>query len=274
MNQQVQERNLKCKDGIELLMRQNLVKNQRAVVVIVHGICEHSGRYDHVASSLNQNGYSVYRFDLRGHGRSGGERAFVDDLQVLIDDTDTVVNLAKKENPDVPLFMLGHSMGGFISAVYGVKHPDKIKGQVLSGAPVIVIPSVKGLESFDYNAQAHSPLPNSLSNVISRDPKVVKAYAEDPLVLKEFTMKLMGEVFIKGGKWIMDNVASYVCPCLILHGSADQIVTPDASKYFYEHIGSKDKEIKIYDGLYHEILNEPEKKTVMDDIDRWIKARI
>ena len=274
MNPQVQERSLKCKDGIDLLVKQSLVENPRAVVVIVHGICEHSGRYDHVVSNLNEYGYSVYRFDLRGHGRSGGERAFVDDLQVLIDDAESVVNLARKENPDLPLFMLGHSMGGLISAIYGVKYPDKIKGQVFSGAPVIILPAVKGLQSFDYNAQAHSPIPNSLSNVVSRDPKVVEDYAKDPLVLKEFTMKLMGEVFIKGGKWIMDNMASYAYPCLILHGGADQIVPPEASKHFFEHVGSKDKDMKIYDGLFHEILNEPEKKMVMDDINRWIKAHI
>jgi acylglycerol lipase len=274
MSQQVQEINLKSKDGIDLFVRKNLVKKPLAVVIIVHGICEHSGRYDHVASNFNKLGYSVYRFDLHGHGRSGGERAFVDDLQVLIDDAECVVDLARKENPDVPLFMLGHSMGGLISAIYGVKNPGKLKGQVLSGAPVISLPAVKGLQSFDYNAQAHSPIPNSLSNVVSRDPKVVEDYANDPLVLKEFTMKLMGEVFIKGSNWIMENMASYSYPCLILHGSADQIVPPEASKYFNEHIGSKDKEMKIYDGLFHEILNEPEKKMVMDDINKWIKARI
>jgi acylglycerol lipase len=274
MNKKPEENTLKCKDGVDFLVRQNLVKNPLAVIVIVHGICEHSGRYGHVAASFNKFGYSVYRFDLHGHGGTGGERAFVDDLQFLIDDADSAVNLAKEENPGLPVFMLGHSMGGLISAIYGIKYPDKIKGQVLSGAAVMILPAVKGLLSFDYNAQAHSAIPNSLSNVISRDPKVIEAYAKDPLVLKEFTMKLMGEVFIKGGKWITDNMASYACPCLILHGSADQIVPPEASKYFYEHIGSKDKNIKIYEGLYHEILNEPEKKTVMDDINTWIQAHI
>jgi alpha-beta hydrolase superfamily lysophospholipase len=274
VNQEVRERTLKSKDGIDLSVRQNNVKNPLAVVVIVHGICEHSGRYDAVASNFNKNGFSVYRFDLHGHGRSGGDRGYVDDLQVLIDDADSVVNLSKEENPGLPIFMLGHSMGGLISAIYGVRHPDKIKGQVLSGAAVMILPAVKGLLSFDYNTQARSPIPNSLSNVVSRDPKVVEAYNNDQLVLKTFTMKLMGEAFIKGGKWITENMASYECPCLILHGSADQIVPPEASKNFYEHIGSKDKDIKIYEGLYHEILNEPEKETVMLDIDRWIKAHM
>ncbi len=274
MIKQADERILKCKDGVDFLVRQNLVKNPLAMIAIVHGICEHSGRYDHVAASFNKSGYSVYRFDLHGHGRTGGERGFVDDLQVLIDDTDSVVNLAKEENPGLQIFMLGHSMGGLISAIYGIKHPDKLKGQVLSGAAVMILPAVKGLLSFDYNAQAHSPIPNSISNVISRDPKVVEAYNKDTLVLKTFTMKLMGEAFIKGGKWITENVSSYSYPCLILHGSADQIVPPEASKYFYENISSKDKNIKIYEGLYHEILNEPEKEIVMLDIDKWIKAHI
>ncbi|OHD62780.1 MAG: lipase [Spirochaetes bacterium RBG_13_51_14] len=274
MKTKARESTLKTGDGIELFMSKSTVDRPAAAVVIVHGICEHSGRYDYVVSSLNKWGYSVYRFDNRGHGRSGGDKAFIDDFYLFIDDADRVVQTARNENPDIPIFMLGHSMGGLIAASYGVKHPDTLSGQILSGPAAIVLPAVKGLVNFDYNAQARSPIPNSLSNVISRDPKVVQAYADDPLVHKEFTMKLMGEVFIRGAQWLMDNMNSYAYPCLILHGGGDQIVTPDASRYLYEHISSTDKQMKIYDGLYHEILNEPERDTVLKDIHGWIEARI
>ena len=265
---------VKANDGIDLFLSQSNVNDPKAVFVIVHGLCEHSGRYDYVASRLNDWGYSVYRFDNRGHGRSGGKPAFVDDFQNFIDDAETVVGTAIKENPNVPLFMLGHSMGGFITACYGVKYPGRLSGQVLSAPPVIILPALQGLESFDFNATPLAPIPNSLTNLISRDPEVVKAYTDDPLVHKEFTTKLMGELFIRGGKWIMDNMGAYRYPCIILHGGSDQIVPPDASRYFYDHIASIDKQIKIYDGLFHEILNEPEKDMVLEDIHTWIEGRI
>ena len=261
-------------DGVELFASKNLVDHPKAVVVLVHGLCEHSGRYDYVVSRLNAFGYSVYRFDNRGHGRSGGERGFIEDYQLFLEDADTIVRGARQENPGIPVFMLGHSMGGFITACYGVKYPDRLSGQVLSGAAVILLPAVKDMEFFDFDAAPRMPIPNSLAAVVSRDPDVVKAYTDDPLVLKEFTMKLMGEVLIKGAKRIMETMGAYRYPCLILHGGGDQIVSPDASKYLYDHISSTDKQLKIYDGLFHEILNEPEKETVLEDIHQWIEKRI
>lgn len=104
---------------IELFTKINAVDAPKAVIVIVHGICEHSGRYEHVASHFNRGGFSVYRFDNRGHGRSGGDKGYLDDFQLYIDDADTIVEKAIKENPGIPVFMLGHSMGGFITACFG-----------------------------------------------------------------------------------------------------------------------------------------------------------
>jgi len=270
----VKQTSVNVGNGVDLWITSSLVEKPRAIVIIVHGLCEHAGRYDAVVERLNASGYSVYRFDNRGHGRSGGARGFIENYLDFIDDADKVVGMAKQDNPRVPAFMLGHSMGGFITAAYGVSHPGRLSGQILSGAAVIVLPLFKDLESFDYNADPLAPIPNSLSSLISRDPGVVKAYAADPLVLKEFTTKMMGEVFLSGAKWLMENMGAYTYPCLILHGGDDQIVPADASRYFYEHIGSTDKQLKIYDGLYHEILNEPEKETVIQDIRAWIEARI
>jgi acylglycerol lipase len=275
MDKKSEESLMTADEGIELLLTRNLTDRPRAVMVIVHGICEHSGRYNYISSRFNTWGYSVYRFDLRGHGRSGGERGYIEDYERFIDDTDMVVTLARQENPGLPLFLLGHSMGGFITVAYGVKHPNRLSGLIHSGAAVMAPPEVKALgEGFDYNALALTPIPNNLSNLISRDPNVIKAYNDDPLVLKEFTIKLMGEIFIKGMKWLLKNMSSYRYPCLILHGGGDQIVPSEASQNLYNRIASTDKQIKIYDGLYHEILNEPEKETVLADIHQWIEARI
>jgi alpha-beta hydrolase superfamily lysophospholipase len=273
MSPQAQEERIKTTDGVELFVRRNGVENPKGVVVIVHGLCEHGGRYDHVVSRLNDWGWSVYRFDLRGHGRSGGERGFVSDFQRYPEDTDLIVQKARKEIGDRPLYLLGHSMGGFIAAAYGILYPDRLQGIIHSGAAVIVLPMVADLGDFDYKAVAMNPIPNELAAQVSRDPQVVRAYQEDPLVLKEFTTQLMGEVFLRGAKWLMEHMKDYRYPCLILHGGGDQIVTAEASRYFHEHISSPDKTLKIYDGLFHEILNEPEKERVLEDIRLWLEGR-
>lgn len=274
MSSSVKEKKLNVGDGIDLFVLHNPVKKPKASIVMVHGICEHCGRYDWVADKLNSFGYSVYRFDLRGHGRSGGERGYIKDYHDLIDDTNKVVSMAKKNKPNIPTFMLGHSMGGFIAAFYGIKHPKKLSGQVLSGAAVMLMSPFDQMENFDYDSKPFTPIPNSLVDKICRDPEVVRIYKEDPLNLKEFTYKLMGEMFIKGTKHIMESVSKYSCPCLILHGTEDQIVTKEASNYFYGHISSEDKQLKMYNGLFHEIMNEPEKDEVLEDIHQWLQARI
>lgn len=270
----IQESKLEVGGGVELFVAKHAVDHPRCVVVIVHGLCEHSGRYLAVAAGFNAFGYAVYRFDNRGHGRSGGERGHVNDFNEFIDDAEKVVAWVKKENPGLPVFMLGHSMGGFIAAAHAVKYPGRLSGQVLSGAASGIQPMLAGLEGVDFSAKAREPIANALVEMVSRDPQVVSAYRDDPLNLKEFSTQLMSEVLIRGARWLMNHYAAYTCPCLILHGGADQIVTPETSGTFYENIASADKELKIYDGLYHEILNEPEKDTVMEDIRRWLEKRI
>ncbi len=274
MSVMARERKINTRDETELFVKHNAVDSPKAAVVIVHGLCEHSGRYDYAAAKLNAFGYSVYRFDNRGHGRSGGEQGYLDDYQLYIEDTERIVETVSGENPGLPLFMLGHSMGGFIACAYGVQNPGRLAGQIFSGAAVIFLPIFAEYELFDFDSEAHTPISNELADIISRDTDIVQAYKDDPYVLKQFATKLMGEVFIKGAKWLMSSMDAYEYPCLILHGGSDQIVTPDASHYLYEHVSSKDKEIKIYEGLFHEILNEPEKDTVLDDINNWIEGRL
>lgn len=270
------EEKIKSFDGTELFCVRNLVDNPKAVLVIVHGLCEHLGRYEYLTEKLNGFGYSVYRFDNRGHGKSGGERGYIKDFQYFFDDADVIVNLAMAENKGIPVFMLGHSMGGFITAGYGIKYRNKLKGQILSGAAVIELPLAEGVKKdnfFEKNPMAI--LPNSLSSLICRDKSVVKAYDDDPLVLKEFTAKLMGEFGVRGAAWITENIDKYEYPCLILHGGNDQIVTNECAKWMLANAKSADKEMKIYEGCYHEILNEKdEKDIVIKDIHNWIEKRI
>ena len=258
---------------VDLFVSVDAAENPKAVVVIVHGLAEHLGRYDTVVRELNEAGYSVYRFDNQGHGRSGGERGYLDNFNQFIDDADLLVEKAAKENAGLPIFMLGHSMGGFITAAYGVKYPGKLRGQVLSGGAVTLLPLFDDFKSIDFEAEPRVKVPNALSALICRDISVVEAYDNDALVLKETCQKLLGEVFINGATWLEANLSSYAYPCLILHGGDDQIVTPNASKFMAETIASEDKELKLYPEFYHEILNEKERRMVMADILKWMNAR-
>ncbi|HHV17803.1 MAG TPA: alpha/beta hydrolase [Thermoanaerobacterales bacterium] len=271
------ERKFKSFDGTEIFYRKDIPKTIRAIVVIVHGLCEHLGRYDYVTQKFNDKGLGVYRFDNRGHGKSGGERGYVENFQNFFDDADKAVDLVLAEHEDLPVFMLGHSMGGFIAAGYGMKYPEKLRGQILSGPALLEIEAlVKDIKRDNYfEKYPREKAPNALSNLICRDPEVVKAYDEDPLVLKETNLKLLGEAFVKGPIWLSENVNKYEYPCLILHGEDDKIVPSESSKWLYENAPSKDKSIKIYKDCYHEILNEKEEKDkVIDDIITWIEDRI
>ncbi|MDV3429457.1 MAG: alpha/beta hydrolase [Bacillota bacterium] len=270
------EEKVKSFDGTELFCVRNLVDNPKAVLVIVHGLCEHLGRYEYLTEKLNGFSYSVYRFDNRGHGKSGGERGYIEDFQYFFDDADIIVDLAMAENKGVPVFMLGHSMGGFITAGYGIKYRNKLRGQILSGAAVIELHLAEGGKKDNFfEKKPRAILPNSLSSLICRDKSVVKAYDDDPLVLKEFTAKLMGEFGVRGAAYISKNIDKYEYPCLILHGGNDQIVTNECAKWMLANAKSADKEMKIYTDCYHEILNEKdEKDTVIEDIHNWIEKRI
>lgn len=261
-------------DGTELFFKKDMPDNPKAVFVFVHGLCEHLGRYDYIAEKFNEFGYGVYRFDNRGHGRSGGERGYIEDFKYFIDDADMVVDTVKRENPELPIFMLGHSMGGYITAAYGVKYPNRLNGQIFSGACTIELPIFEGLKKIDFDENPREKSPNSLSSMICRDPEVIKCYEDDPLVLKETNIKLLGEVFIKGVAWLNEHIDEYTYPCIILHGGDDRIVTCESSKYLYENIHSKDKELKIYSDLFHEILNEKEKDKIIDDIHNWVEKRL
>ncbi len=266
---------LECKiksyDGTELFMVKNPVENPKAIVVFVHGLGEHLGRYNYLTDKFNNNGFTVYRFDHRGHGHSAGARAFYEDYNEIIDDVNLIVELAKSENPEHKVFVLGHSMGGYAVACYGVKYPDKVDGIIMSGGLTRDKGGLTTSIPTDFNPIMY--LPNGLGHVVSRDSDIVKAYADDPLVLKEISVGLFYTI-VKGLNWLNENTKNFKYPVLILHGRDDRIVSCEDSTEFYDLITSADKELKIYDVLFHEIFNEPEKDEVIEDVLNWINARI
>ena len=269
---------LKLRDNTELYLKRDLPENPTAIIVINHGFAEHLNRYDYVTKILNKANLGVYRYDLRGHGRTKSKKGYIEDFMDFVKDADEVVNLAKTENPDLPIFMLGHSMGGFITLCYGIDKPNKLKGQIFSGAAIRRLPVVNGIKGNIVKLLGRI-IPNlSIKNNLSKDicsvKEVVDEYINDPLILKEAKLKFYSEFLIRGTDWIEKNIEKYEYPCLITHGEKDKIVPKEVSIYLYSKISSEDKEIKIYDNLYHEILNENEKDKVLSDIINWIYERV
>ena len=272
------ENYLKCRDGIELFYKKDIPKKPLAAILINHGFAEHCDRYDYVAKRLMEENFIVYRYDLRGHGRTKSSKGYIKDFMDLTYDADEMVNLIKKENPKLPIFMLGHSMGGFITCVYGIEYPNKLKGQIFSGAAVQRIPQVEGIKGDLFRiANIFTPkkkIKNQLSRDICSVVEVVEDYEKDPMVLTEATMNFYVEFLVKGTDWVEKNISKYKYPCLITHGEKDKIVPKEIAMFLYNGISSKDKEIKIYDGLYHEILNEKEKDKILWDMVNWLYKKL
>jgi len=262
-------------DNVSLFVRSDLPAEAKAVFILVHGLAEHGGRYQYVTEKCNRFGYGVYRFDHRGHGKSEGERAHVDDFMHFVDDAALVVDMAGRENPGLPLFMFGHSMGGQVAAVYGIRYKGVLAGQIFSGALFREPAAAAELKKIDFaRLPAAARMPNALAAFVSRDPDVVRAYENDPLVLKEVGLRLLGAIAVRGPAWLNDHVREYDGPCLILHGGGDRIVDPESARWFHAHISSADKELRVYDELYHEVWNEREKDGVIEDIHRWVEKRM
>jgi lysophospholipase len=256
-------------DGTRLFLKTDLPAAPKAIVVIVHGLCEHLGRYAYVTHKLTGHKYGVYSFDHRGHGKSEGKPIFYNDFHELLDDVHSVVELAHKEHPTLPVFLLGHSMGGFAVTTYGMKYPHTVKGIVASGAltrfnQVLPIPPGMPVDAY---------FPNALADAICSDPAVVEAYKNDPLVGKQVSFGLF-YALLAGIEWNKANASQFVDPVLLLHGCNDALVSEKDSRDFYGDIASADKTLKIYAFLFHEIFNEPSKDEVIGDAIAWMDKRL
>jgi alpha-beta hydrolase superfamily lysophospholipase len=249
----------------------------RAIVVIAHGAGEHSARYAHVAERLTGAGYAVYALDHRGHGRSQGRRAMFERLDLVLEDLSTLIARARDQHAGHPVFLLGHSLGGAVALAYAGRHGDQLAGLVLSG-PVAAMETASPVTRIA--ARVLSTLTPNLglmdvdSTQISRDPDVVRAYQEDPLVYRgKFPARTISEVVGEVTRF-PQTVTELRMPLLIMHGTADTLAPPAGSKMVAERAGSQDKTLKLYDGLYHEVFNEPEQDQVIGDLVEWLDARV
>lgn len=264
------EANYTSLDGTKLYLNKEISNDDKAVCVIVHGLCEHQGRYDYLADKFHKAGIGTYRFDHRGHGRSEGERTYYKDFNDMLDDVNVFVDLAIKENPNKPVFLLGHSMGGFAVALYGVKYPDKkLSGIVTSGALTFdnggLIRNVPG------DMDPHQQLPNELGAGVCSVQEVVDWYGKDPYNTMTFTAGLCYAV-IDGLNWFDASKFNY--PVIMMHGEKDGLVSLQDTYEFFAKAGSKDRQMKIYGGLFHEIFNEYCHDETIGDAINWILNRI
>lgn len=254
----------------------NEMANAKAIVVINHGFAEHVGRYDWVVQELNLAGYSCVRYDLRGHGETDSKRGHIDSYEQFISDCEYVVDLAQALDPSKDVFILGHSMGGLVSVMAALSFPDKIKGQVLSGPGLRDLPAVRGIRkpmlSFISKVAPNLMLPNPVTNQICSDIEVVNGYKADPLVLKKASARFLCEFTVEASKFVDQNIHQYDLPVLIVHGEKDSIVPVEIGQFFFDSIASVDKEFIVYEGLYHEILNEKSRGLVMSDIIAWLDS--
>ena len=253
-------------------------ENTRAVVLLVHGLGEHGGRYAHVADHLTRRGFAVYTVDHYGHGKSDGHAGFVERFSVYLDGVDELAKKARAEHPSLPLFLLGHSMGGLIAAAWLLTNQDAVRACVLSGpllkadqAPSALLLALNRLLSA---LVPTLPMIQLDASGVSRDPAVVDAYVNDPLVFHgKLTARLIAELSAT-----MDNTLSRASdihiPVIFMHGEQDLLTSPSGSKEMFAGVSSEDKTLKLYPGLYHEIFNEPEQDAVLADMSAWLETQL
>jgi alpha-beta hydrolase superfamily lysophospholipase len=250
----------------------------KAVLLIAHGLAEHSGRYMNVVNHFVPLGYAVYGIDYLGHGKSDGPRTFVQTFDDYLNTLETYHSMVEDWQPSKPIFLVGHSMGGLVAPLFVLAHGPNLAGMIISG-PASKVP--------DYVSQLVIFMGKLLSTIlpkvgvqsvdadgVSRDPVVVQAYENDPLVYRgKATARLAAEL-LKAMERLRLEAAEIVMPVLIMQGSEDKLVDPDGAQLLHDIIGSSDKTLKIYPGLYHEIFNEPERNQVFADMQAWLEEHI
>lgn len=249
----------------------------RAVIVLVHGVAEHSGRYVHVGQRLAAADFAVYALDHLGHGKSAGSKANIGSMDGAADNVAAMLDIATREHPGVPRFLIGHSMGSLIVLHLATRAPIDVTGIVLSAPPL-------DISAGNAVQRALAPLLTRLtpnlgvlkldSSQISRDPEVVRAYDNDPLVYRGKLPARTATEVLNTTFLIKDRLPKLTVPLLVLHGTGDAIAAPSSTDLIERGAGSKDLTAIRYEGLYHEIFNEPERDKVLGDVVDWLETHV
>ncbi|MEI9946748.1 MAG: lysophospholipase [Chitinophagaceae bacterium] len=248
----------------------------KGIVLIVHGLNSHSGYYENFALQLNENNFEVYAIDLAGRGRSDGERYYIGDYNDIVADIDHLLNTIKATHPAVPVFLLGHSAGSVFASVYAVQYQDKLNGLISESfafqlpAPGFALATIKFLA----HIIPHARLVKLNNGDFSRDKTVVDTMNNDPLLTNEKQPAKTMQQLLLAAEYLKKAMPGIKLPLLILHGTADKATKPGGSEYFMEHASSADKQLKLYEGHYHDLLNDKYYGIVVRDILRWLNERV
>jgi acylglycerol lipase len=271
------EESFKSLGGLQIHMRSWQPKGKpSAVVAICHGVNSHSGQYSWAAEAFAAKGFAVYAVDLRGRGKSEGERFYVENIAEYVADVDGMIAIAKKRHPGLPVYLLGHSAGGVVACTYALDHQENINGLICESfafqvpAPGFVLAAVKGLS---HVAPRLGVLTLHMKD-FTRDPAALKVLEDDPLTKGEVQPAMTVAALARADERLHDSFGQITLPLLILHGTADNATVCKGSEYFNAHAGSRDKTFKLYDGHFHDLLNDIGKEAVMADVVGWLEARI
>jgi alpha-beta hydrolase superfamily lysophospholipase len=264
-----------ARDGLSLYEQSWLpVGEPRATVVVVHGVTEHSGRYARLANDLNDRGYAVHAMDLRGHGRSAGERILVRRFDEHLDDVELFLERAATRQPDKPLFLFGHSMGGAIAGLFAATRQPHVRGVILSAPAVVVgggvFPLLRQIAGLVSAVWPTLRLVHMGCGFISRDPAAVESFRNDPLVFHGGFPVRTGAEILRAATRLQTEAKHLTLPLLVLHGTGDKVTDVRGSRLLVARAGSPDKTLRLYPGLYHELLSEPERAQVLADLLAWL----
>lgn len=248
----------------------------RASLVICHGVNSHGGQYLRAGEDFAQRGFAVTALDLRGRGRSDGERFYAESIDEYVSDLSLAIEHARSLHPEVPVYVLGHSAGGVTATSYALDNQDKIAGLICESfafrvfAPNFALKVLEGASHFFPHAHV---LKLKMAD-FSRDPAWVAQLEADPLTLDETQPVATVAAFARAGERFEREFSRIALPVLIMHGTADKATRPDGSEQFFREAGSTDKTLKLYNGHYHDLLNDLGREQVMDDVADWIEARL
>lgn len=269
------------KDGLEIFHQRWMVDDPRGAVLIVHGLGEHSGRYGHLLETMSGAGVCFFALDHQGHGKSGGKRGHVNDFADYAADLKQYLDqIVKKEAPGLPLICLGHSMGGLIAALFALTHPQDITALVLSApafVPAVKVPAIQAAAArIISRILPRLTQSNKLcADDLSHDPATVTAYQADPLVHDRVSTAWFVSFQATAAK-CLERAGELTLPLLVVHGTADKMVSAEGSRMFFDKAGSSAKTLKLFGGLYHETMNElpKDRQMVLDVISGWIQERL
>jgi alpha-beta hydrolase superfamily lysophospholipase len=272
------EETVTASDGLRLFQRRREAAMPKAEILITHGFGEHSGRYDALTEHLLRRGFSTGVYDHRGHGLSDGLPGHVESFAEYDEDLAKVIGLARARAGSLPVFLIGHSMGGLIALRYAARRGEQLAGVVVSAPLIAVAVSVPAYKTMIARVGARiSPrlrLDNEINpSHLSRDPEVGRAYAADPLVNRKVSTKWFAEA-MRAMQEVSEWAPQIKTPLLVMHGTEDRLASVDATERLFERAGSPDKELIIYPGYYHELFNEPEKREVYERVSNWLENRI